>query len=131
MSTGMQLTEDRLKLVVAALLWVFPDLRFTPPQVTPEAAAYAFQAMRKLDAGSRVARGLFELVSLPLAVQKWSDIPEGLWDAFKEAMKEPGKSVKSRVGIALIVLQHLRQMQSHLDNPEAQPCPAFDQASLW
>ena len=131
MSTVTELTEEQMNLASDALRGVFDDLKFLATQITPDAAADAFRAMRKLDHGSRVARGLFELVTLPISVRAWSDIPKELWGALKEALAEPGKSVKSRIGIALIVLQHKRLMQKHLDDPETFPCPEFHQASLW
>lgn len=124
-------SPDRLEAAEAALRWVFPDLQFQPGQITPAAAVDAFRVLKKVDRGSRIARGLFELVQLPLNARSWSDIPEAVWDAAKEALKEPGHSMKSKVAVALIALQHERLMQWHLRDPENHPCPDFASYSLF
>jgi hypothetical protein len=57
---------------------------------------YAFRVMKKVDVGSRAAYGLFQLTQLPLNVRSWSDIPREIYGAVREAMKQPGKPMKSR-----------------------------------
>jgi hypothetical protein len=122
---------DELAAADFALRWVFPDLKFERNQITPDAALYGFRVMRKVDIGSRAAYGLFQLTTLPLKVTTWSDIPKEIYQAVREAMKDPRKPMKSRVALAFIALQHQRLLQYHLNDPETHPCPEFSDKSLW
>jgi hypothetical protein len=131
MTTSTRPRPDDLEAAEFALRWVFSDLRFAQDQVTPEAALYAFRVMKKVDVGSRAAYGLFQLTQLPLNVRSWSDIPREIYGAVREAMKQPGKPMKSRIALAFIARQHQRLLQHHLNDPETHPCPDFSDKSLW
>ena len=122
---------DQLEVAEKALRWVFPDLKFDRTQITPDAALYSFRVLRKVNLGARVAYGLYQLTQLPLNVREWSDIPQEIFSAVKDALEDPGKSMKSRIALALIALQHERLLQYHLRDPETFPCPDFSDLSLW
>lgn len=116
-------TPEQLDAAEAALLFIFPDLKFRRHQITLEAAVFAFVVLRKVDLGARAAYGMFKLYPTT-PIRKWSQIPKHIFNAVLAATKNK-KSVKSKISLALIALQHQRNLQNHLDNPETFPCPEY------
>ncbi len=119
-------TPQQLAAAEKALRFVFPNLQFVRSQITPEAAAFAFETVRRVDIGSRVAGGLFKLYDLSKPVHEWKDIVDTIVAAVEEALKDPQESVKSEIGLAYIRYFYSHGIQANLTYGEdVYPCPEF------
>lgn len=105
-----------------ALKFVFPDLNIKKEQITPEAAAFAFKVLVKVDKGARFSKGAFDLHKV---YSSWTSFGIAFCKAISEILKNPNKTFKNPVAIALIAKQHERNLKMHLQNPETFPCPDF------
>ena len=117
-----QPTKEHLDAAEAALRFIYPKLQFTRKQITPQAAAFAFKVLYKVDKGARFSSGLF---SLNRVYTKWSQIPKTVARAIYKALKDPDEYKKNMVSVAFIAKQHKRNLQQHLKYPDIFPCPDF------
>ncbi|GAB5534010.1 MAG: hypothetical protein Rubg2KO_02590 [Rubricoccaceae bacterium] len=105
-----------------ALRFIYPTLNVTKSQVTPQAAAFAFKVLVKVDQGTRFSSGLFKLNRV---YTSWSSIPTAFAQAVYTALKNPDAKLKNAVASAFIAKQHRRNLQQHLLMPDVMPCPDF------
>ncbi|MEL6613987.1 MAG: hypothetical protein AAFQ53_17970, partial [Bacteroidota bacterium] len=78
---------EKRKAAFAALKFIYPDLSFTEAQITPQAAAFSFKVLTKVDFGARASSGIFSLYAV---YTKWSQIPTGFAMAILTAISYPG-----------------------------------------
>jgi len=119
-------TPETLELADKSLRFIFGEgLQYRRDQITPEAAAFSFEVVIKVDRGARAAYALFKLYESMSKVTEWKDIPEAVIGAVKAFFEQRHSSVKSVISVAFIALQHQRNLQMHLPDPETFPCPEY------
>lgn len=105
-----------------SLRFIYPSLQFKRNQITPQAAAFAFKVIVKVDKGTRISSGLFKLTGV---YTSWKSLPQKFVKAIYELFKDPSEFKKNAVSAAYIASPHRRNLQYHLDDPDTFPCPDF------
>ena len=117
---------ETLELADKSLRFIFGDgLHYTRNQITPQAAAFSFEVVIRVDRGARAAYALFKLYESISKVTEWKDIPDAVTGAVKAYFEQSHSFVKSAISVAFIAVQHQRNMQMHLTDPETFPCPEY------
>jgi len=105
-----------------ALKLIYPNLKFTKNQVTPQATAFAFKLLYKVDNGTRWSGAIFNLYGV---YTSWSQLPKVFSKSVYDFLKNPNQAMMNRITLYFVASQHQRNLQYHLNDPENFPCPAF------
>lgn len=115
-------TIEMLDTAEAALKAIYPGLTFSRRQITPQAAAFAFKVIVKVDITARISAGLFSFVRV---YNSWVSIPQTLAKAAYKILNDRTTYQKNKLSWTSIGAPHRRNVQMHLQQPDIFPCPDF------
>lgn len=105
---------------------LFPEIKVTPSQITPEAAAFIFTAVSKLRLSSLMTHAMFKLYR-PIPPQSATGLSLYLAKAIIGAVAPMSNADLqwNLVSYNFVIAPHRQNLANHLRDPETFPCPDY------